>query len=106
MRTEGAMFVLFLIYFHNVIDLANTIHTVTKEKGQVIKNSRILPHKNSIPSKPHAQSYPSLNQMNNGEMIFTRKKLKDQFIFNMPLHGFFSKSPCKRLERKCRVYKV
>ena len=74
MRTEGAMFVLFFIYFHNVIDLANTIHTVTKEKGQVIKNSLILPHKNSIPSKPHAQSYPSLNQMNTGEIIFTRKK--------------------------------
>ena len=51
------------VFLGNVIDLGKRIHAVTKETGHVIKNSLILPRKNSIPNKLHANSYPFLNQM-------------------------------------------
>ena len=66
----------------------------------MIKNSLILPHlkKNSIPTKPHAQSYPSLNQMNTGEIVFTRKKKlpkRMQFILTCLCMASFQRAPAR-----------
>lgn len=75
------------MFLGNVIDLGKRIHAVTKETGHVIKNSLILPRKNSIPNKLHANSYPFLNQMKTGEFVFTRKKKTPETnagYFNMP----------------------
>ena len=75
------------MFLGNVIDLGKRIHAVTKETGHVIKNSLILPRKNSIPNKLHTNSYPFLNQMKTGEFVFTRKKKTPETnagYFNMP----------------------